>query len=127
VVVRDLGSRNGTLLRGLALAGEATVGDAIELRLGKEVPLAVRPAPELAGWVALEIAGARYLAPLGPARLGVGAWRLERGADGWVELVTDDEPPAFAGALRLASRVTLLRGDAIAEERGGPAVLRVEG
>ncbi|MGD0528547.1 MAG: FHA domain-containing protein, partial [Polyangiaceae bacterium] len=26
VVVRDLGSRNGTLLRGLALAGEATVG-----------------------------------------------------------------------------------------------------
>jgi hypothetical protein len=41
--------------------------------------------------------------------------------------VTDDEPPAFAGALQLAARVTLLRGDAISEERGGPAVLRVEG
>jgi hypothetical protein len=127
VVVRDLGSRNGTLLRGLALVGEATVGDAIEVRLGKEVPLVVRPSTELPGAVSLEIAGARYVAPLGPARLGVGAWRLERGPDGWVELVTDDDPPAFAGGLHLAPRVTLLRGDAMSQERGGLAVLRVEG
>jgi len=127
VVVRDLGSRNGTLLRGLELAGEAVVGEGIELRLGKEVPLVVRPSTELAGAASLEIAGARYIAPLGDARLGVGAWRLERAPDGWVELATDDDPPAFAGALRLAPRVTLLRGDAISRERGGPAVLRVEG
>jgi hypothetical protein len=127
VVVRDLGSRNGTLLRGLALAGEAVVGEGIELRLGKEVPLVVRPSTELPGAVSLEIAGARYVAPLGDARLGVGAWRLERAPDGWAELATDDDPPAFAGALRLAPRVTLLRGDAISRERGGPAVLRVEG
>ena len=127
VVVRDLGSRNGTLLRGLALVGEATVGDALEVRLGKEVPLVVRPSTELPGAVSLEIAGACYVAPLGPARLGVGAWRLERGPDGWVELATDDDPPAFAGALRLAPRVTLLRGDAMSRERGGLAVLRVEG
>jgi len=126
VVVRDLGSRNGTLLRGLALVGEAVVGDAIEVRLGKEVPLVVRPSTELPGAVALEIAGARYVAPLGPARLGVGAWRLERGEDGWLELATDDDPPAFAGTLRLAPRVTLLRGDAMSQERGGLAVLRVE-
>jgi hypothetical protein len=127
VVVRDLGSRNGTLLRGLTLVGEAIVGDAIEVRLGKEVPLVVRPSTELPGAVALEIAGARYVAPLGPARLGIGAWLLERGTDGWVELRTDDDPPAFAGALRLAPRVTLLRGDAMSQERGGLAVLRVEG
>jgi hypothetical protein len=127
VVVRDLGSRNGTLLRGLALAGEATVGDGLEVRLGKEVPLVVRPSTELPGAVSLDIAGARYIAPLGPARLGVGAWRLERAPDGWVELATDDDPPAFAGALRLAPRVTLLRGDAMSRERGGLAVLRVEG
>jgi hypothetical protein len=127
VVVRDLGSRNGTMLRGLALIGEATVGEGIEVRLGKEVPLVVRPSTELPGAVSLEVAGARYVAPLGPARLGVGAWRLERAADGWAELTTDDDPPAYAGALRLASCVTLLRGDAISRERGGPAVLRVEG
>jgi hypothetical protein len=126
VVVRDLGSRNGTRLRGVALGGEATVDDGIDLLLGNEVPLVVRPAPELPGAVALGIGGTRYLAPLGPARLPVGRWRLERGPDGWVELATDDDPPAFAGAMRLAARVTLLRGDAIACERGGLPVLRVE-
>jgi hypothetical protein len=127
VVVRDLGSRNGTLVRGMALGGEALVGEGIDLLLGNEVPVVVRPAPELAGAVALEIGGTRYLAPLGPARLAVGAWRLERGADGWVELATDDGPPAFAGGMRLAARVTLLHGDAIGSERGGVAVLRMGG
>jgi hypothetical protein len=124
-VVRDLGSRNGTQLRGLAVAGEVIVGDGIELRLGREVPLVVRPASDIAGAVAIELGGTRYLAPLGPARLGVGGWRLERGSDGWVELATDDDPPAFQGALQLASRVTLLAGDAIARERGGAPVLSV--
>jgi hypothetical protein len=123
VVVRDLGSRNGTLIRGLALAGEAAVGEGIELRLGKEVPLVVQPAAELPGAVTLEIGGARYVAPLGPARLDVGAWRLERGSDGWVELATDDAPPAFAGVMQLAARVTLLAGDGIAGERGGAPIL----
>jgi hypothetical protein len=127
VVVRDLGSRNGTRLRGVALGGEAMVGDGIDLLLGNEVPLVVRPAPELPGAVAVGIGGTRYLATLGPARLPVGAWRLERGPDGWVELATDDDPPAFAGVMRLAARVTLLQGDTIACERGGLPVLRVEG
>ena len=125
VVVRDLGSRNGTLLRGLALVGEAVVADAIEVRLGKEVPLLVRPATELPGAVVLEVGGMRYIAPLGPARLGVGAWRLERADDGWVELLTGDDPPAFAGAIQLAQTVTLLSGDAIARERGGAPILRL--
>jgi hypothetical protein len=124
-VVRDLGSRNGTLLRGLALAGEALVGEGIELRLGKEVPLVVQPAAELPGAVALEIGGARYVAPLGPARLDVGAWRLERGEDGWVELATDDDPPAFIGVLQLSARITLLAGDAVAVARGTDPVLTV--
>jgi hypothetical protein len=126
VVVRDLGSRNGTLLRGHALAGEAVVGDGIELRLGREVPLVVRPAAELASAVSVEVCGERYVAPLGPARLGVGAWRLEQASDGWVELVTDDDPAAFAAGLQLAPRVTLMGGDAIARERSGAPILRVE-
>lgn len=125
VVVRDLGSRNGTILRGLALVGEAVVGDSIEVRLGKEVPLVVRPSEDLPGAVVLEIGGARYTAPLGRAGLGIGEWRLERGDDGWIELVTDDAPPAFLGPLQLAGRVTLLSGDAIARERRGAPVLVV--
>jgi hypothetical protein len=127
VFVRDLGSRNGTTLRGLALAGEVGVGEGIELRLGDEVPLLVRPATELPSAVAIEIAGARYLAPLGPASLDVGRWRLERGEDGWVELATDEAPAAFAGSLHLGERIALLNGDALATERGAEPVLQVPG
>jgi hypothetical protein len=119
IVVRDLGSRNGTTIRGLTLAGDTVVGEGIELRLGRDVPLVVRPGDELPNSVAIEIAGARYTASLGPASLGIGRWRLERDREDWVELVTDDEPPAFAGELQLTPRVTLLVGDEIANARGG--------
>jgi hypothetical protein len=77
--------------------------------------------------VTLEVAGARYLAPLGPARLGIGAWRLERGADGWAELVTGDDPPAYLAGLTVTGTLTLLAGDALATSRDGEPVLRVEG
>jgi hypothetical protein len=131
VWVRDLGSHNGTTLRQgteRALDGEASVGSGIELRLGADVPLFVGPADDLPGAVAIEVAGARYVAPLGPARLGIGPWRLECagsvGVEDWIELVTDDAPPAFAGGLRLSSRVTLLAGDAFAVEPGGAIAAR---
>jgi len=125
VVLRDLGSRNATVLRGLALSGEALVGDGIEVRLGRDVQLIVRPASEIAGAVAIEIAGMRYIAPLGPAMLGVGRWRLDRGDDAWLELATSDDPPAFAGAFRLGMSVTLLAGDVLSAERGGAPVLEM--
>jgi hypothetical protein len=132
VVVRDLGSRNGTTLRGMILAGEGevTVGERLELRLGREVPMVVSvvsPAPEgeVPGAVSIEIGGSRYLAPLGPASLGIGRWRLDRGEDDWVELSTDDAPPAFAAGLRLAPCITLLVGDAIAAERGSTPLFEV--
>lgn len=129
-LVRDLGSRNGTTLRGLALAGEVPVGDGLELQLGGQIPLVVRPSTELPAAYVVELAGTRTIAPLGPARLGVGAWRLERTStaadDGWVELVTDDEPPAFLAGLALATRVSLLAGDALSTERGGDPVVALE-
>jgi hypothetical protein len=124
-IVRDLGSRNKTTLRGLTLAGEVPVGAGIELRLGGEVTVIVRPASddEFPGGVVIEVAGKRYVAPLGPATLGVGRWRLECAADRWVELCTEDQPPAFAKSLRLPTRVALLSGDAIGTERGGDPLL----
>jgi hypothetical protein len=128
-VVRDLGSKNGTILRGLDLAGETPVGDGLELRLGREVPVTLRPARgragEPAGTLAVEVPGSCIIAPLGPAWLGIGRWRLERGDDGWVELITEDAPAAFAGPLRLSAHVTLLGGDAIAADRGGRTVLEM--
>jgi hypothetical protein len=132
-VVRDLGSRNGTTLRGMALAGEVRVGEGVELQLGGQIPLVVRPSAELAGAFAIDLAGTRTLAPLGPAQLGVGRWRLERAGsatgatdDSWVELVTGDDPPAFMADLSLAPRISLLTGDAFATERSGDPVVLVE-
>jgi hypothetical protein len=129
-MVRDLGSRNGTTLRGLALAGEMPVGEGLELQLGGQIPLIVRPSTELPGAFSIELAGGRTVAPLGPARLGVGAWRLERAAtagdESWVELVTDDTPPAFLGGLALATRISLLAGDALSTGRGGDPAVVVE-
>jgi hypothetical protein len=125
VVVRDLGSHNATTVDGAALASDAPVRDGIEVRLGRDVPLFVRPTCEMPGAVAIELAAVRCVAPLGPAILGVGRWRLQRGPDSWVELHTDDDPPAFVGELRLATTITLLEGDAISAERGGPPVLAI--
>ncbi len=127
IVVRDLASRNGTQLRGLALGGVVNVADGLDLRLGKEVPVRVAPSAEIAGAVAIDLAGHRYIAPLGEARLGVGSWRLEIAGDGWIELVTDDTPPALAADVQLVARTTLLVGDAIGTVRNGEARLRVLG
>jgi FHA domain len=124
-VVRDVGSRNGTLLRGLALSGEVGVGDGVELRLGREVPIRIRPFAPLPGSFVVEAAGVEYVAPLGPAHLGIGDWRLDVATDGWAELVTNDSPSGYLGEIRLVERVTLVAGDAIGRERGGAAVLRV--
>ena len=125
-LVTDLGSRNGTQLRGLNLATPLDVGAGVDLTLGAEVPLALAPSTELDDALAIEVAGVRYVAPLGEAKLGIGSWRLATAPDGWVELVTGREDPPFAGPLELATRVTLLRGDAFSATRGGEVVLRVE-
>jgi FHA domain len=126
--VRDLGSHNGTTLDGRALDGEVGVGPGVALVLGNEVSLVLHPTGDLPGAVAIEVAGHRYVAPLGPARLGIGSWRLEcvrsAGVEDWIELVTDDTPPAFAGGLRLSTRVTLLAGDGFATEPGGEVAIR---
>ncbi len=130
IVLRDLGSHNGTMHGGERIAGEMNLDDGLDLRLGGEVTLVARPADDLPGAVAIEITGVRYVAPLGPARLGIGRWRLEcaavSGLGRWVELVTDDEPPAFAAGLRLAGRVTLLSGDVISTDRDGDGAIVFE-
>jgi hypothetical protein len=127
VVVRDLGSRNGTLLRGMRLAGALPVGDGLSLLLGGELKLEVGPSPSMQDAVDVEVGGKRYVASLGSALLGVGSWRLERAADEWIELVTDDSPQAFLGDMAMSSRTTLLVGDRMSASRGGPTVFEVVG
>jgi hypothetical protein len=126
VFVRDLESRHGTTLRGFAL-GEVAMGEGIKLVLGGAVAVALRPAMVLEGAVEVTVDSACYIAPLGPASLGVGRWRIERAADDWLEIVTDGEPPAYSGGLEWPPRATLLAGDAIATERGGTCEVEVGG
>jgi len=126
VVVRDLGSRNGTQLRGMNLVGAIPVGEGIELTLGKEVRLRLAPSQVLEGAITIEVSGATYVAPLGPARIPGVPWELAAGADGWIELVAHGSPP-LAADVALSERTTLLIGDALSSERGGAEVLRVVG
>jgi hypothetical protein len=126
VVVRDLGSRHGTSLRGAPLTRDVPVDRGLELFLGGHVRLAIHAASDWSNEaVAIEIAGRRYIASLGACSLGIGRWRLERGTDDWVELSTDDAPAAFSAWIQWPKRATLVAGDAIASERGGPPQVTV--
>lgn len=125
-IAEDAGTRNGTFLRGARIAGPIPVGEGISLKLGGEIVCDVHPHPS--GGVLVDVAGQRFLAPLGPLRVAGLALGLEgRGGDeaSFVVLESSAEVRAFAGTLELARRVELCHGDAIAVERGGEPVLRV--
>lgn len=124
IIVADLQSRNGTQLRGINLAGSLPVGDGIELKLGKEVPLRITPSKLLDGAIEIDVAGEKYFACLGPTRTPVSGLELAVGADGWIELLPRGAR-AFTGDVELVPRATLLVGDAISTSRGGAPLLRI--
>ncbi len=70
----------------------------LEVRLGDEVPMVVSPSEALRGAAPIEVAGVRYVAPLGQGRPdGGGRMQLERGATiGGAR--HGDYPPAFSAA-----------------------------
>ena len=87
IVVRDLGSRNGTQLRGMNLVGAIPVpAEGLELTLGKELRVRIAPSAALDGAVSIEIGGDTYVAPLGPAKIPGLPWELALGEGGWIEL-----------------------------------------
>ncbi len=114
----DLGSRNGTLLRGVKLATPLTVREPVELSLGGEVPLTLAPIAD--GGLRIECGEQIVDAPLGA--LSVGSLRIAPGADGWLEV---DARGAFLGGLRVDGTIELCRGDELSESVGGPVRVRV--
>jgi hypothetical protein len=124
VVVRDVGSRNGTQLRGINLAGALPIGEGLELKLGKEVPLRITRSKRLAGSVEIDVAGEKYFACLGPTRTPVPGLELAAGADGWIELVPRGAR-TFMRDVELVPRTTLLVGDSISTTRSGAPMLRI--
>jgi hypothetical protein len=123
IYARDLGSRNGTFFRGMRVHDALPIREGVDVELGGQVKVRIVPSAILPDAVDIEVGGERYVAALGPARLGVGAWELAHGEDGWVELATHDDPPAYRGGLFVSSPSTLLVGDRFARAREGlPAV-----
>jgi hypothetical protein len=123
--VEDLETRNGTMLAGARLSAPLPVGEGVSLMLGGEVPCRVEPVTT--GLFVIEVAGARYLAPLGD--LPVHGWHVGVDAttdEGYVVLVTPEgaERP-YLGHFQLAARVELAHGDEIRAARGGPVCLAV--
>jgi hypothetical protein len=126
--VTDLDTRNGTMLAGARVSGSLPIGEGLELSLAGRVPCTLTPlGTEAHAPVVADVAGARYLLPLGP--LQIGHWSLVDAHDGddrFVVLRTLDghEPPHMAG-YRLAYQIELCIGDRFAEQRDGPVILEV--
>lgn len=132
IVVRDLDTRNGTMLAGARIHGPIPVGSGVRLELGGEVPCIIEPtsgfAQELApDGVIVNVASTRWIVPLG--ELAVGDWRIDRavhGSDAFIVLRTPSGGSRpILGELELAAAVELGQGDELRSSRGGPIVLRV--
>lgn len=155
-MVEDLGTRNGTTLAGARLHRGLPVGDGLELELAGRVPCRLTPlsgrqlaasarygdglareettsasaspsSREPGPAVAVDVAGARYVCPLGP--LVVGDWRVDDAHDGaqsYVVLRTPEGAAApFLGSYRLGRTIELGLGDELRETRGGEVALGV--
>lgn len=118
LVLLDAGSRNGTLVSGMPIAGELAVEGPIEVGLGEDVTLSLRPDT---GACSIEVTKGLDQAltfVVGEGALpvpGVGAF-LERTEDGiaFVPLEAVELQSAFGtGLRRVNGRITLLRGDVI--------------
>lgn len=125
IIVRDLESRNGTQLRGINLAGPLAIGEGLELKLGKEVPIRITPSKRIPSTVEIDVSGEKYYASLGPTSTPVKGLGLIAGTDGWIELGVSNGTRAFTGDVELVPRATLLVGDALSTTRGSEPLLRV--
>lgn len=112
--VRDLGSRNGTQRGGLPLAGEMPIGAALQLTLGREVPLELHVTDDVL--LEVKVAGTHATLVLGDELRMPYGWTLSVVQE-WLELRTPAGFPAYLDGLMLASPATLLQGDRITCDR----------
>lgn len=123
VAVEDLGSRNGTHLRGVRIAERLELGAGeAELTLGKDVALSLGPSEVFVDGVRVAVAGQLVHAAVGGGRLRAAPWELALGSDGWLEL-RSQSGTAFRAGTAMAPSATLLDGDRIATARDGAALL----
>ncbi len=124
VVVEDMGSHNGTWLAGARLTAPLPVGDGIELAIGREIPCSFKAEPS---GIAIDLAGERTLAPLGPLVVGGLRVALARADDGdVVTLEAESGAAASLGDAAIETAIELARGDVVRVVSAGvPHELRV--
>ncbi len=121
-LVRDAGSRNGTLVAGVLLAGSMPIDGELTIGLGEDVTLVARPSDDA---LALEVTSGLDRGALHVLGSGRGALRIP-GVGATLELLDDAvrlvPPPgemvelSFDGApeaRRVQGRIDLLRGDRV--------------
>lgn len=119
--IEDLHSHNGTWLAGARISAPIPVGDRVDLLLGKEIPCCLC-ADDLGG-LSLDVAGQRWLVPLGPLLVDGHALSLEaRGEDRVVVLRPGPGTPPLLGDTPVDTEIQIARGDVL---RLGARRLRV--
>ncbi len=112
VVLRDLDSRNGTLVRGLPIRGAVDLSGTTEVGLGDDVRLTVEP---LGSYLVLDVEsgldrGERLVVGQGDLRTE-GLPATVRFVDGWVVMAADPRTDLVLGDRTCALPVHLLAGD----------------
>lgn len=129
-IVEDLGSHNGTWIAGARIQGAIAVGSGLSLEIAKGIPCLIRPIEGQSdgGCLSVEIAGERFWAPLGEARIGALAiWLAGTADEPVVALRVCDGGSARIGEAVIEGEIELCTGDTIHVLDGGAAatVVRV--
>lgn len=130
IMFEDLNTRGGTQYRGVRVNAALPLRQPVELDLAGTVRVSLARSTHFERAVEIAIAGTLYVAALGPLHVGSEegvAWTVGRAADGWLELHTSAEHPAYRRGILQDSPVTLLRGDALTVTREGAPLIELEG
>jgi hypothetical protein len=114
-VIEDLGSHNGTAIGGAKIIGPLPIGAGLVVDLAGEIHCLIRPlGDDVDGPLLVEIAGTRYVVPLGEARIGALRFGLEaEGDESIVALRVDAGAWAAIEGTVIATPIELCEGDVI--------------
>jgi hypothetical protein len=114
-VLDDLGSHNGTRIGGASIVTSLPVGAGLTVEIAGQIPCWIRPtSADADAPLLVDIAGARYLVPLGEARIGsIRLWLEGAGAESVVALRAAEGAGAALGDATIVGPIEVCEGDVI--------------